>query len=153
MAKKKKKEGNDIAGKIITVFFVLLLIGGAYYLFSIFKTVEINSTNLSGTWKLSGNPATIYTFKMDKNDSPMSGEATSYKQYNNSAEQTDRVKYSYEIIINEHGTSELHLQPLNERGHATGDETVITVTGLSVAQMYVRIDKSKDTALTRVDLF
>lgn len=151
--KKKKADGKEIAGRLITLFFVLLLIGGAYYLYTLFRNVEINSQNLAGTWKLSGNPDTYYTFKMDKENSLLKGEATSYTQANNSIDQKDKTKYTYELVLNENEVYELRLQPVDERGHKDGDIVLIKVTGLSAAQMYVTINKSSMTAMTRVDLF
>lgn len=157
MAKKKKKvDGKEIAGRFITLFFVLLLIGGIYYLWTLFKNIEINSKNIAGTWKLSvaGSPDTYYSFKMDKED-PMAGTALSYTRTGNSAEQNDKKYYSYVMVTNDNDIIELQLQPYKESTlkHRDGDIIVIKVTGLSRAQMYVTINRNNMTAMTKVDLF
>ncbi|MCQ2521031.1 MAG: hypothetical protein MJ105_01510 [Lachnospiraceae bacterium] len=52
MAKKNGKNGkSSVVGKIITVVLIVLLIAGGYYLYSMFKSVEITPANLAGTWK------------------------------------------------------------------------------------------------------
>lgn len=150
MAKKKKLDGKEIAGRLITIFFVLLLIGGAYYLYTLFKPQEINSENMAGTWKVGSDPVTFYTFEMDESNSMTSGRASSYTQRKGTIEKNDEKNYKYELVLNNNNTYELQLQPLNERGHADGDIEVIKVTGLSRAQMYVIIGRNGMTAMVKV---
>lgn len=152
--RRKKADAKDVAGRIITLFFVLLLIGGAYYLYTLFKPVDITTVNMAGTWKLKGTPNTFYTFNSDGADD-VSGTASSYTQMDGSIEINNEMKYTYTLTQKENDTEryDLQLQPLNIRGHKDGDPINIEVTGLSNAQMYVKINRSVNTTLTKVNLF
>lgn len=156
MAKKKKKvDGKEVAGRIITLFFVLLLIGGAYYLYTLFRDVEITPQNLTGTWKLAGDVDEYYIFSYDDEEDKENGRAIGYTQQKNSYARENEIKYTYELVLNNNNIIEMHLHALNDRGRIDKDipEKVIKITKLSKAQMYVTINRSVMTALTREDLF
>lgn len=153
MARKKKVDGRQIVGRLITLFFVLLLIGGAYYLFTLFKTVEINSENMTGTWKAGKDPVVYYVFSMDETNSLMAGKLTRYEQRAGSPERENEQYYKYTMEINDKGRYEVFLQPYNKAGKKNGDVEKMKITGLSRAQMYIQVGKNKDTALMRVGIF
>lgn len=156
MAKKKKKvDGGAIAGRIITVIFVILLIGGGYYMYTLFRTVEINAATITGTWKLAGNPDTFYIFSYDDETDLTKGTATSYTQPSGTLQRDNETKYKYEMVTNDKGVVELHMHTLNKRGNIDKDipELVIKVSAVSKAQMYVKLARNVDSAMTRVNLF
>ncbi len=59
MAKKAKK-GSSVVGKIITVVLLVLLVAGGYYLFNLFKSIDITPENMTGTWKDTDGDDVIY---------------------------------------------------------------------------------------------
>ena len=138
MAKKKKNkgDGSGIGGKIITALFLLILVGGAYALFTMFRGVEINEQNLAGEWKLPGSPVVYYQFNLD-------GTASSYEKFTGTGRIDNAVYYTY--------TLEDDVLTLYEVD--SDRQEVITITSLSQAQLSVIMNRSDMEALTRVDLF
>ena len=65
--KKKKVDGHEVAGKIITFFFAAILIVGIWFLVDLFRDRTVNYKNVAGSWKLTGNPDVYYTFEQTQN--------------------------------------------------------------------------------------
>lgn len=147
MAKKKKNEGDiSIAGRIITIFFLLFLVAGGYYLFSMFRPIEITQVNIIGDWKMPGAPVMYYSFHAD-------GTAISYEKFTGSGDTRNLTSYTYSLVEEtDDKTGEtnymLYLYPDKE-----GDVTVIKITGLSHVQMNVLWRRSEFASFTRVDVF
>lgn len=147
MAKGKKKEDNELANKIIAIVFLVLLIAGGYYLFSMFRPVDINETNIIGEWKLPGSPVTYYSFRSD-------GTASSYEKFTGSGEIRNQIDYTYYLKseISEQTGEEIYTIMLDEvRGEKTHWE--IEINGLSHVQMNILWKGSEFSSLTRVDVF
>lgn len=147
MARGKKKDDKELANKIIAIVFLLFLIAGGYYLFSMFRPVEINETNIAGEWKLPGSPVTYYTFRTD-------GTASSYEKFTGSGEVRNQINYTYYLTseISEQTGKEVYTIILNEdRGEKRHWE--IEINGLSHVQMNILWKGSEFSSLTRVDVF
>lgn len=147
MAKGKKKGDNEVANKIIAIVFLIFLIAGGYYLFSMFRPVEINETNIIGEWKLPGSPVTFYTFRTD-------GTASSYEKFTGSGDVRNQTEYTYYLTseISEQTGKEVYTLVLNEtRGDKRRWEIVINA--LSHVQMNILWKGSEFSSLTRVDVF
>lgn len=147
MARGKKKDDKELANKIIAIVFLLFLIAGGYYLFSMFRPVEINETNIAGEWKLPGSPVTYYTFRTD-------GTASSYEKFTGSGEVRNQISYTYYLTseISEQTGKEVYTIMLNEdRGEKRHWE--IEINGLSHVQMNILWKGSEFSSLTRVDVF
>lgn len=147
MAKGKKKEDNELANKIIAIVFLVFLIAGGYYLFSMFRPVDINEANIVGEWKLAGSPVTYYTFRTD-------GTASSYEKFTGSGEVRNQISYHYYLKeeTSEQTGKEVYTIVLDEdRGEKRHVE--IEVTGLSHVQMNILWKGSEFSSLTRVDVF
>lgn len=147
MAKGKKKGDNEVANKIIAIVFLIFLIAGGYYLFSMFRPVEINVTNIIGEWKQSGSPLTFYTFRTD-------GTASSYEKFTGSGDVRNQMEYTYTLTseISEQTGKEVYTLVLNEtRGDKRRLE--IKINSLSHVQMNILEKGSEFSTLTRVDVF
>ena len=145
MAKAKKKEDNEIASKIIAVCFLLFLIAGGYYLFSMFKPVEINEINMVGEWKIPGSPVTYYSFNVD-------GTASSYEKFTGSGDVRNQRNYTYTLETSVSEQTGDNIYTLILRG--TKDDTVdkIQITSLSHVQMGI-MKNSEFSSMTRVHDF
>lgn len=147
MAKKKKNEGDiSIAGRIITILFLLFLVAGGYYLFSMFRPIEVNQVNIIGEWKMPGAPVVYYSFRAD-------GTALSYEKFTGTGETRNQTTYTYDLVEEiDDKTQEteymLYLYPDKD-----GATTVMKITGLSHAQMNILWKGSTFASLTRVDMF
>lgn len=147
MARGKKKDDKELANKIIAIVFLVFLIAGGYYLFSMFRPVEINETNIAGEWKLPGSPVTYYTFRTD-------GTASSYEKFTGSGEVRNQINYTYYLTseISEQTGKEVYTLVLNEeRGEKRRWE--IEINALSHVQMNILWKGSEFSSLTRVDVF
>lgn len=147
MAKKKKKEDNELANKIIAIVFLVFLIAGGYYLFSMFRPVEINQTNIVGEWKLPGSPVTYFSFRTD-------GTASSYEKFTGSGEVRNQVNYTYYLKteVSEQTGKDIYTIVLDEeRGDKRHLE--IEINALSHVQMNILWKGSEFSSLTRVDVF
>ena len=147
MAKGKKQGDNEVANKIIAIVFLIFLIAGGYYLFSMFRPVEINVTNIVGEWKQSGSPLTFYTFRTD-------GTASSYEKFTGSGDVRNQMEYTYTLTseISEQTGKEVYTLVLNEtRGDKRRLE--IKINSLSHVQMNILEKGSEFSTLTRVDVF
>lgn len=147
MAKGKKKEDNELANKIIAIVFLVFLIAGGYYLFSMFRPVEINETNIVGEWKLPGSPVTYYSFRTD-------GTAYSYEKLTGSGETRNQINYTYYLKteISDQTGKEVYTIVLDEeRGEKRHME--IEVNSLSHVQMNILWKGSEFSSMTRVDVF
>lgn len=145
--KRKKKEGvMSLGGKIITVFFIALLIGGAYFLYTLFRPVEINSINIAGEWKLAdGAKVTYYDFVPGAEE--MSGTATVYGREPGTGVRRDVMEYDYVMFLNDNDVMELHLTAPRQ------EEIMIKITSLSNAQMGIIHNGSKMANMTKTNLF
>ena len=147
MAKKKKNEGDiSIAGRIITIFFLLFLVAGGYYLFSMFRPVEITQVNIIGEWKLPGAPVTYYSFRAD-------GTAMSYEKFTGSGDTRNQTTYTYSLVEetdDKTGETAYMLYLYEDRSDKVSE---IKITGLSHVQMNVLWKRSEFASLTRVDVF
>ncbi len=145
MAKgKKKKQDNELANKIIAIVFLIFLIAGGYYLFSMFRPVEINQTNIVGEWKIPGSPSTFYTFRAD-------GTASSYEKFTGTGEVRNQVEYNYYLTseVSEQTGKDVYTLVLDEqRGEKRHWE--IVVNGLSHMQMNILWKGSEFESMTRV---
>lgn len=147
MAKGKKKGDNEVANKIIAVVFLIFLIAGGYYLFSMFRPVEINEANIVGEWKLPGSPVTFYTFRTD-------GTASSYEKFTGSGDVRNQIEYTYYLTseVSEQSGKEVYTIVLNEtRGEKRRWE--LEINALSHVQMNILWKGSEFSSLTRVDVF
>lgn len=147
MARGKKKDDKELANKIIAIVFLVFLIAGGYYLFSMFRPVEINETNIAGEWKMPGSPVTYYTFRTD-------GTASSYEKFTGSGEVRNQINYTYYLTseISEQTGKEVYTLVLNEeRGEKRSWE--IEINALSHVQMNILWKGSEFSSLTRVDVF
>lgn len=147
MARGKKKDDKELANKIIAIVFLVFLIAGGYYLFSMFRPVEINETNIAGEWKMPGSPVTYYTFRTD-------GTASSYEKFTGSGEVRNQINYTYYLTseISEQTGKEVYTLVLNEeRGEKRHWE--IEINALSHVQMNILWKGSEFSSLTRVDVF
>ncbi|HOO79669.1 MAG TPA: hypothetical protein PLZ77_01420 [Lachnospiraceae bacterium] len=134
--KKKKKDNGDVVGFIIGICFLLLLVGGGYYLFTMFKPIDVTVANVRGNWKLPGAPVTYWEFNLD-------GTASSYEKFTGTNEVRNETSYTYEI---EDG--DIVLRPDGAEGTYT-----IQITSLSRLQMSVILNASDIKSMTRVDIF
>lgn len=147
MAKKKKNEDDvSIVGRIITIFFLVFLVAGGYYLFSMFRPIEINQVNIIGEWKLPGAPVQYFSFRAD-------GTALSYEKFTGTGEVRNQATYTYDLVetVDEKtGQPEyiLYLYP-----DANDSVNVIKINGLSHVQMNILWKGSTFASLTRVDVF
>lgn len=145
MAKgKKKNEDNELANKIIAIIFLAFLIAGGYYLFSMFRPVEINQTNIVGEWKLPGSPVTFYTFRAD-------GTASSYEKFTGTGEIRNQIEYTYYLkseVSSQTGKDVYTIVLEEQRGEKRRWE--IVVNGLSHMQMNILWKGSEFSSLTRV---
>lgn len=137
----KKNSDVNVAGRIISVLFFLILVAGIYFLVNLFKGVEITPENMAGEWKLPGSPVTYYSFGLD-------GTATSYEKFTGTGDVRNQVSYTYTLESNDKGVMELTLTP-----EGSDTDIVIKVTSLSQAQMSVIMNGSDMCSLTRVDVF
>lgn len=147
MAKGKKKGDSEVANKIIAIVFLIFLIAGGYYLFSMFRPVEINETNIVGEWKLPGSPVTFYTFRTD-------GTASSYEKFTGSGDIRNQIEYTYYLTseVSEQSGKEVYTLVLNEtRGEKRRWE--LEINALSHVQMNILWKGSEFSSLTRVDVF
>lgn len=147
MAKKKKNEGDvSIVGRIITIFFLLFLVAGGYYLFSMFRPVEINQLNIIGEWKLPGAPVQYYSFRAD-------GTALSYEKFTGSGEVRNQTTYTYDLVetVGERTGETEYMLYLYPDGNDSVE--VIKINGLSHVQMNILWKGSQFASLTRVDVF
>lgn len=147
MAKGKKKGDNELANKIIAIVFLVFLIAGGYYLFSMFRPVEINETNIIGEWKLPGSPVTYYTFRTD-------GTASSYEKFTGSGEVRNQINYTYYLrteVSDQTGKDVYTIVLDEERGDKRRWE--IEINALSHVQMNILWKGSEFSSLTRVDVF
>ncbi|MDE6687160.1 MAG: hypothetical protein K2J95_08780 [Lachnospiraceae bacterium] len=144
---KKKKDDNGLANKIIAIVFLLFLIAGGYYLFSMFRPVEINQTNIVGEWKLPGSPVTYYSFRAD-------GTASSYEKFTGSGEVRNQINYTYYLRteVSEQTGKDIYTIVLDE---VRGDERhwEIEINALSHVQMNILWKGSEFSSMTRVDVF
>ncbi len=148
MAKgKKKKEDNELANKIIAIVFLVFLIAGGYYLFSMFRPVEINKTNIVGEWKLPGSPVTFYTFRTD-------GTASSYEKFTGTGEVRNQVEYKYNLTseVSDQTGKDVYTIVLDEQGGEKRHMEIV-VNGLSHVQMNILWKGSEFTSMTRVSGF
>lgn len=145
--KKKKKEGvMSLGGKIITIFFIAFLIGGGYFLFTLFRSVEINSINMTGEWKLAdGSNISYWSFTPGQDE--MSGTASHYLKELGTGVPKDRIDYDYVLILNDNGVIEMHCTAPRQ------DEVIIKITSLSNAQMGIIHSGSKMDNMTKTNLF
>lgn len=145
--KKKKTDDKELANKIIAIVFLVFLIAGGYYLFSMFRPVEINETNIIGEWKMAGSPVTYYTFRTD-------GTASSYEKFTGSGEVRNRTEYNYYLKTEVSDQTGLDVytivldEPRGDKRHVE-----IVVNGLSRVQMNILWKGSEFSSLTRVDVF
>lgn len=147
MARGKKKGDKETANKIIAIVFLVFLIAGGYYLFSMFRPVEINETNIVGEWKIAGSPVVYYTFRTD-------GTASSYEKFTGSGEVRNQIEYNYYIRteVSEQTGNDVYTIVLDEtRGDKRHLE--IEVNGLSRVQMNILWKGSEFSSMTRVDVF
>ncbi|MDE6530938.1 MAG: hypothetical protein K2K96_09225 [Lachnospiraceae bacterium] len=147
MARRKKKDDKELANKIIAIVFLLFLIAGGYYLFSMFRPVEINETNIIGEWKMAGSPVTYYTFRTD-------GTASSYEKFTGSGEVRNQISYTYYLRteVSEQTGNDVYTLVLDEdRGERRHWE--IEINALSRVQMNILWKGSEFSSMTRVDVF
>ena len=137
---KKNKEPVNIAGIVITILFAVLLIGGIYYMFNLFKSVEINELNMAGEWKLQGSPTWFLTINSD-------GTASSYEQYT-VGDIGNSASYHYTLEPNENGVMVLTLK--NDKTKETEE---IKITKVSHAEISIIRKGSIFENMTRVNIF
>lgn len=141
MAKKKDRDdGGGIAGKIITILFFLILVGGAYYLYGLFKPIEINKTNIAGSWKIAGSPTLYMTIDADDN-------ASSYEQFT-AGDTRNKKTYKYMLKENERGIMVLTLKDVK-----TKETEEIKITRVSQAQMDIIRNGNNFTKFTKTSIF
>lgn len=147
MARGKKKDDKEIANKIIAIVFLIFLIAGGYYLFSMFRPVEINETNIIGEWKMTGSPVVYYEFRTD-------GTATSYEKFTGTGEVRNKIEYNYVLKteVSDQTGQDVYTIVLDEpRGDKRHQE--IIVNGLSRVQMNILWRGSEFSSMTRVSGF
>ena len=147
MARGKKKDDKELANKIIAIVFLIFLIAGGYYLFSMFRPVEINETNIIGEWKIAGSPIVYYEFRTD-------GTATSYEKFSGSGDVRNKIEYNYILTteVSDQTGEDVYTIVLDEpRGDKRHME--IVVNGLSRVQMNILWKGSEFTSMTRVGAF
>lgn len=147
MARGKKKEDKELANKIIAIVFLVFLIAGGYYLFSMFRPVEINETNIVGEWKLPGSPVTYYSFRAD-------GTASCYEKFTGTGEVRNNIEYNYYLKteVSDQTGQNVYTIVLDEtRGDKRHME--IVVNGLSRVQMNILWKGSEFSSMTRVSGF
>lgn len=146
--KKKKVDGHEVAGKIITFFFAAILIVGIWFLVDLFRDRTVNYKNVAGSWKLTGNPDVYYTFE-PYDENKKCGMAST----RNAGEESSQ-RYTYTIQDKENGNYKLLLmQPVDVGGYKAGEVVTITITGVSKAQLSCIVNDSKMTSMTRQDIF
>lgn len=147
MAKGKQKGDNELANKIIAIVFLVFLIAGGYYLFNMFKPVDISEATIAGTWKLPGSPVTYYTFNAD-------GTAFSYEKFTGSGDVRNEISYTYYLKtgVSEQTGKDVYTIVLDEvRGDKRHLEIVINA--LSRVQMNILWKGSEFSTMTRTDVF
>lgn len=147
MARGKKKDDKELANKIIAIVFLIFLIAGGYYLFSMFRPVEIKETNIIGEWKMTGSPVTYFTFRTD-------GTATSYEKFSGSGDVRNKIEYNY--VLKEEvskQTGEIVYTIVMDEPRGDKRHMEIVVNGLSRVQMNILWKGSEFTSMTRVSGF
>lgn len=143
MARTSKKDDNGLAGKIIGVIFLLFLVAGGYYLFTMFRPLEITQENIVGSWKLPGSPITYFTFNPDNT-------ASSYEKFTGTGETRNETQYTYTIeesISNTTGNT-IYTIVLDQ---VKGDAHIeMDITGLSQMQLSILWKGSEFGSMTRV---
>ena len=139
--KNQDKDGGGVIGWIITIIFMLILAGGIYFLVNLFKSVEINEVNLTGTWKLSGNPTEYLVINADNT-------LRYYTQYTDGSILVDG-EYSYLLEENENGVMVLKATNVKSRK----DKFEMKITKLSNAEISILRNGKEFRNFTKVNIF
>ena len=149
----KKNDDNGLGGKIISVLFILILAGGIYFLFTLFKSVDITPANIAGNWQQAGSPKFFLTINADATETSVGsgawtdGTASSYEQFASGDRRNDAT-YTYSLRANDKGVMVLTL-----KNTKTKEEEEIKVTRVSNAQIDVIRHGNSFEKFTTLNLF
>ena len=93
---KKNEEKKDIAGRIVGLIFLTLLIAVGYYMYDMFRPLQIDSDTTAGDWhhtaEMNEKKTEHWVFNSD-------GTAYSYTMNNETKIMENKVTYDYTIRI------------------------------------------------------
>lgn len=138
---KQDKDGGGIIGWIITLIFIAILAGGIYFMVNLFRSVEINEVNLSGTWKLSGDPTEYFVINPDNT-------LRYYTQYPTGKIAFDE-DYNYTLELNDNGV--MVMKMVNVRNKK--DTLEYKITKLSNAEISILRNGKDFRNFTKVNIF
>ncbi len=120
----RKKETGDVAGRIAGIVFLLIVIGAGYYLFSMFRTLEVTPQNIAGDWKHKdtafADKETHWVFVED-------GTASSYTLDTSNNLRSDIVNYTYTLGVPEGKTYPEIVVTTDDPKKRDSEETSITL--------------------------
>ena len=141
---KQEVEPKDVAGRIIGLLFFLMLAAGAYYLFDMFRGLDINNENLQGEWRI---PARFdetteeYWQFTPAADGTQTGIALNYKRNKKTAERTDEIEYDY--VLEEY---------INENDEEQKTRQHILITTRNVKRSEKKTYEIRITSLSKMEL-
>ena len=152
--KKRKKEGvMTLGGKIITIAFIILLIAGGYFLYTLFRPVDITSVNMAGEWEMNQNGSKIYYYfePGGSNADGTTGTVSVYRKAAGTGTREDVKEYDFTLELH---NDVIHMQMVQTSPKADrGNEVLIKITALSNAQMGIIYNSADFANLRKTNIF
>ena len=155
---KVEKEPKDIAGRIIGVLFLLMVIAGGYYLFDMFRQLDITNDNIQGEWRypkpLGQDTTECWVFSQDnRTEEGNTGVATNYTLNTKDGSKSNIVEYDYvlEQYTDKTGAERYHIMVTTKNVKASEKRTrEIRVTSLSKMEISVTFVEDMSADITRM---
>lgn len=143
---KQKTDSRTIIGRCITAIFVLILLGGIYFLVDLFRARDISVESLAGQWKYQrGDKIVFYTFVPDvsgeQKGTAICTENGTTRNYTFTLEPTDGGNGYYELVMTR-----------SERGNHDAPESYV-IDQISRAQMSILMRGTSYESMTKVNIF
>lgn len=154
---KQEVEPKDVAGRIIGALFLIMLLAGGYYLFDMFRTIEMTDSGIQGEWII---PADFGSSETECWQFTASGEgdntgiARKYTRNMRNGTRTNEVEYDYSLedYTDDQGNVRKHILVTTKNVRLSERETYeIRITSLSKIEMSVIfVYKNATTNVTRL---
>lgn len=152
---KNNKKSKVATGRIIAVFFILILAGLIYFIANLFWPRSVNAQHMEGLWKLAGSPVKYYRFS-EIDSERQSGVCTYYEKSAGSNDQFNRKSYTWSMVAEDKDNAgkkqtRYVLTFVNEDDKT--DTMVWKVTNISRATIDIVNEDNKTVQLTTTSIF
>lgn len=140
---KQEVEPKDVAGRIIGALFLIMLLAGGYYLFDMFRTIEMTDSGIQGEWII---PADFGSSETDcwqfvaGAEGNNTGIAYRYTRNMKNGTRTNETEYDYSLedYTDDQGIVRKHILVTTRNVRVSERETFeIRLTSLSKIEMSV----------------